>query len=138
MFLNQINIFFILILLVKCNKSENNSIYRIPISLYKSFEDNNEATLIQNIFFNFLYLNLSIGTPPQIIPFHLDINSQSFYVSKKFFNRTASSTYEQISKNETLYSHENVISGYDSKDILNINGKKKQLILFLRQNMIII
>lgn len=127
MFLNQINIFFILILLVKCNKSENNSIYRIPISLYKSFEDNNEATLIQNIFFNFLYLNLSIGTPPQIIPFHLDINSQSFYVSKKFFNRTASSTYEQISKNETLYSHENVISGYDSKDILNINGKKKTI-----------
>lgn len=84
MFLNQINIFFILILLVKFNKSENNSIYRIPIGLYKSFEDNNEATLIQNIFFNFLYLNLSIGTPPQIIPFHLDINSQSFYVSKKF------------------------------------------------------
>ena len=118
--------YMILILLAKFSKLDEN-IYRLPIGLYNALEESNEKDLIETIFHNFIYVNLSIGTPPQIIPFHIDINSQTFYVSKKFFNRTASSTYEQISKNETSYYHENVITGFNSKDVLEINGIKKKI-----------
>ena len=128
MLLYEVNILFITMLLVKCNKSATNNTQRIPIGLYHYFEDNNkEKNIVRNLFFNLLYLNLSIGTPPQIMPFHLDVNSPTFYVSKKFFNRTASSTYEQTSKNETFYFLENAISGFNSKDILNLNGDKKKI-----------
>ena len=122
----RVNILFIL-LLVKFNQSSTNNIYKLPFGLFNLYEKDTEEELINNIFHNFLYVNLSIGTPPQTIPFHLDINSQSFYVSKKYFNRTASSTYEQISKTETTYSNENVISGFNSIDILNINGEAKKV-----------
>ena len=118
--------FMILILLIKFSKL-NENIYRLPIGLYNALEESTEKDLIKSIFHNFIYVNLSIGTPPQIIPFHIDINSQTFYVSKKFFNRSASSTYEQISKNETTYYYENVITGFNSKDILEINGIKKKI-----------
>ena len=122
----RVNILFIF-LLVKFNQSSTNNIYKLPFGLFNLYEKETEEDLINNIFHNYLYVNLSIGTPPQIIPFHLDINSQSFYVSKKYFNRTASSTYEQISKTETTYSNENVISGFNSIDILNINGEAKKV-----------
>ena len=119
----------VFLLLIKLSLS-NNHVYKIPFGLYLSYKNNSKESkdiLIKNIFENYLYVNLSIGTPPQILPFHLDINSQTFYVSHKFFNRTASSTYEQISQNEIKYSYENAISGFNSRDILNINGIKKKI-----------
>ena len=122
----RVNILFILLLVI-FNQSSTNNIYKLPFGLFNLYEKETEEDLINNIFHNYLYVNLSIGTPPQIIPFHLDVNSQSFYASKKYFNRTASSTYEQISKTETTYSNENVISGFNSKDILIINGKAKKI-----------
>ena len=105
----------------------DNSIYKLPFGLFYSFEKNNSIELIKYIFDNFIYVNLTIGTPPQIIPFQLDINSQTFYVSNKYFNRNASSTYELLSKEENFYSYEDAISGFNSKDILNINGVKKKI-----------
>ena len=113
----------------------DNSIYKLPFGLFYSFEKNNSIELIKYIFDNFIYVNLTIGTPPQIIPFQLDINSQTFYVSNKYFNRNASSTYELLSKEENFYSYEDAISGFNSKDILNINGVKKKLILFMKQKI---
>ena len=121
----QISLMLLILLIKLCIL--NGNVYRLPVGLYNALKEANEKDLIVNIFHNFIYVNLSIGTPPQIIPFHIDINSQTFYVSKKFFNRTASSTYEQISKNETTYFHENAITGYNSKDILEINGIKKKI-----------
>ena len=122
----RVNIFLIL-LLIKFNQSSTNDIYKLPFGLFNIYEKDTEKGLVNNICHNYLYVNLSIGTPPQIMPFHLDVNSQSFYVSKKYFNRTASSTYQQISKTETTYSYQNVISGFNSKDILIINGKAEKI-----------
>lgn len=118
--------YIILLILIKINLSDSN-IYKIPIGIFNTLKDNDQDNLIKNIFFNYLYVNLSIGTPPQISPFHLDINSQTFYVSSKYFNRSASSTFEQISKNEITYSYEDAISGFNSKDVLNINNEKKKI-----------
>ena len=120
------NFIVLLLLTLHCIVCDN-SIYRIPVAVYYSYEKDNSNDLIRDIFYNFLYVNLSIGTPPQIIPFHLDINSQTFYVSNKFFNRTTSSTYKSLSKKEIRYSFEDAISGFNSKDILNINGDKKYI-----------
>ena len=119
----------VFLFLIRLSQS-NNHTYKIPFGLYLPYKDcciYKKDNLIKNIFVNYLYVNLSIGTPPQILPFHLDINSQTFYVSHNFFNRTASSTYELISQNETKYSYENAISGYNSRDFLNINNVKKKI-----------
>ena len=81
--------------------------------------------IIHNIFYKEIYVNLSIGTPPQIIPFSLNINSQTFSVPNNIFHKNKSSSYESISKSEIPYENEDVIYGFISKDVLNINNKTK-------------
>ena len=83
--------------------------------------------MIDNIFHNSIYINLSIGTPPQIIPFALSINSQTFSAPYNIFDKNQSSSYESVSKHEISYEYEDVTDGYNSRDILNLdnNSKKK-------------
>ena len=115
----------LVIKLTLCNKN----ILRIPLGLFYSYDNEEDDTsdLIRTIFFNFLCVNLTIGTPPQTVPFRLNINSPTFYVTNKYFNRSASSTYEVINKNESKYLLEDVDTGFDSKDIININGDKRKI-----------
>ena len=123
------NLLFILLSIVIKLSLCNKTIHRIPLGLYYSYDDEEDDTfdLIRTIFFNFLCVNLTIGTPPQLVPFRLNINSPTFYVTSKFFNRTASSTYEAKNKNESKYILEDVETGFDSKDIININGDKRKI-----------
>lgn len=107
----------------------NTNIHRIPLGLFYTYDNEEDDTtdLIRTIFFNFLCINLTIGTPPQIVPFRLNINSPTFYVTNKYFNRSASSTYETINNKESQYLFEDVETGFDSKDIININGIKRKI-----------
>ena len=113
--------FYCIIILLKIIISSNNQIYRIKFGLFNLKENETDLSLINNNYFNRLYLNLSIGTPPQNIPFMLDIESQTFLVSNDFSNGNKSSNYERVSNGEVYYKYEDVISGFNSKDILNIN-----------------
>jgi len=126
MLIRKINIFFALIFLFKMY-SPNNIVYRIPFGLYNIKQIYNENDVINNIFNNIIYVNLSIGTPPQIVPFILNMNSQTFTVYEKVFNKNLSSTYKELSKLEILNDNEDISSGMNSKDILNINNQKKEI-----------
>ena len=83
--------------------------------------------LAKTLLYNLAYVNLSIGTPSQIIPFQLNINSQSFYVSKEYFYSNLSSTYELTSNNEISYYINELYKGFNSKDILRINNIEKKI-----------
>ena len=71
-----------------------NNIYKIQVGLFNQKDSKNTSKIIDNIFYNRIYLNLSIGTPNQIMPFELDIATQTFSVSNKTFNKNQSLTYE--------------------------------------------
>ena len=123
-FYNDKNIIYISLFLIKICLS-NNDIYRIPFGLINKNGSNTSLNIIHNIFYKEIYVNLSIGTPPQIIPFSLNINSQTFSVPNNIFHKNKSSSYESISKSEIPYENEDVIYGFISKDVLNINNKTK-------------
>ena len=124
----NINIYILILFIVNCIA---NTMYKIPIGLYNNKEFNNSQYTIDNLLYNLFYVNLSIGTPPQIIPFSLSINSQTFSVPNDIFIKNQSTTYESISKNEISYEYEDVSDGFNSKDILNLNNNTKQKINFI-------
>jgi hypothetical protein len=86
-----------------------------------------KTSFLQNLFYNLIYVNLTIGTPSQSIPFQLNMNSQAFYISNNYFNPNQSSTYELLSENEISYSYEYGTCGYQSKDILKIDNISKKI-----------
>ena len=127
---------FLYILLILLNEiySSNNKIYRIPFGLFKHkniyFKEKFD-NIINNITQNRKYLNLSIGTPPQITQFELDSNSQTFSASNELFDRNKSSTYKQASIKEININFEVAEKGFNSKDILNIDKNTKKEIHFI-------
>jgi len=119
--------YFYLIILIKFF-SANNKIYRIKFGLFneKSSESN-----INNIFYNKIYLNLSIGTSPQIVPFELDNEVQTFCVTNNVYNENKSSTYEKITGNKIDIIYEVPKKGFILKDILNIDDNSNKKINFI-------
>ena len=72
------NLFILIVFVNFC--TSNNNIYRIPFGLYNTKGKNNNLDIIQNIYYNIIYLNLLVGTPSQIVPFGLNMNSQTFII----------------------------------------------------------
>ena len=126
--MKKLEYYFFLILLIKII-SANNKIYRIKFGLYN--EKYSSSDIINNIFYNKLYLNLSIGTSPQIVPFILDNEVQTFCVTNDVYIKNLSSTYEQISDKEINIDYEVVKKGYYLMDILNIDDKVDTKINFI-------
>ena len=124
------NYIIIFLMLLKYIISDN-KVYKIPFGLYNTKTVNDSLDTIHTIYYNSIYVNLSIGTPPQIIPFFLNINSQTFSVPNSLFNKNKSSSYESNSKNEISYEYEDVSDGFNSKDFLNINNNTKKKISFI-------
>ena len=116
------NIYFLLLIIKLCNNSE---IYKIPFGLKKINEGTKTTNIVQNIYLNIIYVNLTIGTPPKSIPFELNINSQSFFISRKYFN--LSKSLSLLTKEEISYKNEDVLTGYNAKDILKIGNKEAEI-----------
>lgn len=120
-------IFFISIIVVI---STNNKIYRIPFGQHNFeylYQMQNYSTLAEDIFFNVIYINLSIGTPPQKNPFQLDINSQTFFTSKNYFIPNKSNTYESTSNSEKSFYYGDLHKGFISKDYIYIDNIKEKI-----------
>lgn len=124
---NKKTFYISLLTIISLSLCSNNDIYRVPFGLYYIYENNDTEKIIRNIFFNYLYANLSLGNPSQIVPFEININSQTFFVPSKYFNRNISLTYEDLSKKEVSYLFEDAEKGFNSRDILDINGIKKKI-----------
>ena len=118
--------FFILITYLKIFISDTN-VYRIPFGLYNIKGKNYSHDIANTIFHNFIYVNLSIGTPSQNVPFGLIINSQEFTVNNINFNQNNSSTFE--GKSNLTNDDEKIVfsTGIKSMDVLTINDEKQKI-----------
>ena len=126
------NAFFLYILSLLAELSSlNDRAFGIKFGLFNQKSSSKDIHLINNIFYNGIYLNLSIGMPPQRVPLELDMNTQIFSISNKAFNKNQSSTYEDISKNEIFFDYDDIERGYNSKDIFILNNKTTNKINFL-------
>ena len=90
-------IFFLFIEVI----NSSNKIYKIPFAQH-NYEyifntQKNISNIVETIFFNVIYVNLSFGTPAQKIPFQLNINSESFYILDKSFTPKDSNSFNFIS-----------------------------------------
>ena len=120
-------LFFIIIFVSKCNN--NNNEYKIPFGLYRNKEICSDFNIMNNIYFNILHVNLSIGSPPQNVPFLLSMNSQTFAINNQVYNDNQSKTYEKLSNYTIDFYNEDefISSGFNSMDILNLNNKKEKI-----------
>ena len=119
--------FFILITYLKIFISDTN-VYRIPFGLYNIKGKKFSHDIANSIFYNLIYVNLSIGTPSQNVPFGLSINSQTFTVYNKTFNQSKSSTFEGKSNFTNDEDDNEIVSiGINSLDVLTINDKKQKI-----------
>ena len=123
-------IFYIFLLLIVVINT-NNKIYRIPFGQhnceYALHTSSNSSNIIENILFNIIYINISIGTPPQKIPFQLNMDSESFFVPFNYFNPNKSSTYESISKKKLSFYNLDLKNGFISKDYIYIDNIKEKI-----------
>ena len=104
-----------------------NDVYKIPFGFYKNREKCSDFDKIGNIFFNIMYMNLSIGTPPQKVPLEINMNNQIFTLYNQVYNNSKSITYKEISKYNNTNENEFISSGFNSMDFLNINDKKEKI-----------
>lgn len=118
---------FILLLITNIYKIHSNQIHKIQFGLFSAYEGEKQLSLLENIFYDLAYVNLSIGTPPQIAPFQLNINSQTFYVPNKYFSPNKSSTYKSLSKEEESYTYGDVKAGFNAKDILKLDNLEEEI-----------
>ena len=126
-FIFEALLFILIIFLVE----SNNNVYKIPFGLINTTLLNDTSNTINNIFYTSIYINISLGTPPQIVPCSLNSNSQTFSVPIALFDKNKSSSFQQISKNEISYEHEQVTDGYNCKDVIKINDTNNKAINFI-------
>ena len=125
-------IFLFSLVFIKFCISESD-VFRIPFGLYKARNYNSDV--VHDIFYNILYANLSVGTPPQNIRCELRMNSQIFTICNKTFNKNNSSTYEELSEYENDDDNNDIAFGNKSMDILNINNKKEKINFILSNKL---
>lgn len=96
-------------------------IIKIPIGIINPKNNSENLSLVSKLFFNKPYINISIGTPPQLIPLLFLKDSFSLFVYETNFNRNKSSTFS--SSGEAIpYFLDIYSTGYPSKDIINFGN----------------
>ncbi len=138
-----ISLYLILNIIIKIycfnyNNNNNNNIIILPF--YRNISNIKNNNFINKIFFNYLLTNISIGSPPQIIPvifsfrnyplsiFSINLkNNNNLYLN--YFNSNNSKTYS-ILKNESEFNQESFDKGIESKEkfIFQIYNKSTNII----------
>ena len=104
---------------------------RIPFGLKNRYNIEPNNTLLDKMFNNIVYINLTIGTPAQNVPLTLRIDSRIFYISSKTFNKTKSNTFESTTNYEMNFDFEYVESGYISTDFFHLNNNSTKITFLL-------
>ena len=109
---------FTFMILIKLFLSE---IIKIPFGIINTEEDSESNPLIGKLFFNRLYINLTIGTPPKKIKVFLRKDSYALYISEKNFNKSFSDSYKSNNILETFFL-DIYTTGYISKEIIPLHS----------------
>ena len=96
-------------------------IIKIPLGIINPKNDYKNYSLIAKLFFSKPYANLSIGTPPQLIPVLFKKDSFSIIIYQDNFNPNKSSTFNALGNVEE-YFLDFYVTGYPSKDIINFGN----------------
>ena len=96
-------------------------IIKIPLGIINPKNDYKNNSLIAKLFFSKPYANLSIGTPPQLIPVLFKKDSFSIIIYQDNFNPNKSSTFNALG-NVGEYFLDFYVTGYPSKDIINFGN----------------
>lgn len=96
-------------------------IIKIPLGIINPKNDYKNNSLIAKLFFSKPYVNLSIGTPPQLIPVLFKKDSFSIIIYQDNFNPNKSSTFNALGNVEE-YFLDFYVTGYPSKDIINFGN----------------
>ena len=119
------------VILIKIFLSE---IIKVPFGIINTEKDSDSYPLIGKLLFNKLYINLTIGNPPQKIKVYLRKDSYALYISEKNFNNNISDSYKSNNILETCFL-DIYTTGYLSKEIIRIgdyqnnNNKKLDFVL---------
>ena len=130
--INNVQMLFYIFLLIEVIKSSsNNKIYKIPFAQYNcehSFKSGkNISNIIEDIYYNIIYVNLTLGTPPQKVPFQLNMDSPYFYASNKYFFPYKSNTNEYISSFNDSLPNDDLKKGMLLKDYLYISNNTTKI-----------
>ena len=91
-------------------------IIKIPLGILNLKNTSENKSLIHELFFSKPYLNITIGTPSQIIPLLFLKDSFSLFIHENNFNKNKSSTFNS-SREAIPYFLDIYSTGYPSKDI---------------------
>ena len=114
----MIKIFFILFIL----KKSICEIIKIPLGTINTKNVSDNISLITKLFFYKPYLNISMGTPFQLIPILFCKDSFSLFIHESNFNKNKSSTYNSSSIEAIPYFLDFYFTGFPSKDIINFGN----------------
>ena len=113
--MNIIIIFFILL------NAFFTKIIKIPFGIINREEDSEISPLITNLVYNKIYINLTIGSPPQKIKIMLHKDNYALFISKNNFNKNLSDSLESDTETTTFYL-DLLYTGYYSKDIMSFGN----------------
>lgn len=120
--MNKIILFFILF------NISFSGIIRIPFGIINREEDAEISPLITNLVYNKIYINFTIGSPPQKLKIFLHKDNYALFISKNNFNKNLSDSLESDTETTTFFL-DLLYTGYYAKDIINfgnyINNTKK-------------
>ena len=96
-------------------------IIKIPLGILNPKNNSENNSLILNLLISRPYINISIGTPPQLIPLLFLKDSFSLFVYENNFNMNKSSTFNSLGEVRP-YFLDIYCTGSASKDIINFGN----------------
>ena len=124
----------ILILILLFFNVSFTEIIRIPFGIINTEKESESYSLISKLVYNRLYINFTVGNPPQKIKIFLRKDSFALNIFRENFNRNLSQTFEYNRLLQTFFL-DIYYTGYFSEDILkfgnfdNNNNKKLNFVL---------
>ena len=122
--------FFILFIFFKISLTD---IIKIPFGIINTEKDSDSYSLISKLVYNRLYINFTIGNPPQNIKLYLRKDSYALFINELNFKKDKSDSFESKQSLETFFL-DIYCTGYYSKEIMKFgnyifNNKKFDFIL---------
>lgn len=96
-------------------------IIKIPFGIINIEKYSEIPTLISQLVYNRIYINMTVGNPPQEIKLYFRKDSYCLFINEKNFNKTISESLESNKQLETFFL-DIYSTGYISKDYINFGN----------------